>query len=215
MSKKSASNKYYAYFIVAEDVRGIVTSWDDCEDATRGRHARYKGFGTREEASAWLDSGAVYADRKAGKKARQAELPEDAIFFDSGTGRGLGTEVNVTDRDGVPMAFKVAPPEHITEHGTVMLSQGRTNNYGELMGCYLAMKLAMLLGQKLVCGDSQLVLDFWSRGRVNADTAAKDPDLSVLVSKTAQLRKMFEKAGGKLQHVPGGVNPADLGFHRD
>jgi ribonuclease HI len=83
------------------------------------------------------------------------------------------------------------------------------------MGCYLAMKLAMSTGQKLVCGDSQLVLDFWSRGRVNADTAAKDADLALLVSKTAQLRKMFEKAGGKLQHVPGGINPADLGFHRD
>jgi ribonuclease HI len=215
LGKKSASNKFYAYYIVDQDSRGVVQSWDDCESATHGHHARYKGFGTREDAVAWLDGGAVYADRKANKKALQVELPENAIFFDSGTGRGLGTEVNVTDRDGVPMAFKVAPPEHITEHGTVMLSPGRTNNYGELMGCYLAMKLAMSTGQKLVCGDSQLVLDFWSRGRVNADTAAKDADLALLVSKTAQLRKMFEKAGGKLQHVPGGINPADLGFHRD
>jgi len=208
-------SKFYAYYLVDQDTRGIVSSWGDCESATSGHHARYRGFATRAEADAWLDGGAVYADRKAAKAEKQMELPEDAIFFDSGTGRGQGTEVNVTGRDGVALAFMVAPADVITEFGTVRLSPGRTNNYGELMGCFLAIRIADRLGRKLVCGDSKLVLEYWSRGRVNHDTLAGDPDLGVLVSKTSEARRLFEKAGGRLMHVPGGVNPADLGFHRD
>ena len=210
-----AKSRFYAYYLVDDDTRGIVTTWDDCESATAGHHARYRGFVTREDAEAWLDAGAEYADRKAAKASRRTELPEEAVYFDAGTGRGQGTEVNVTDRDGVPMAHLAAPPGLITEFGTVRLSPGRTNNYGELMGCYLALKIAMKLERRLICGDSRLVIDYWSRGRVNADTLAGDPDLAVLASKTASERRAFEAAGGRIAHVSGDINPADLGFHRD
>lgn len=207
--------KYYAYFLPESRTRGIVESWDDCLAATSGSSARYRGFDSRGAALGWLDAGAVYEDRKAVKTLAQADLPEDAVFFDSGTGRGQGTEVNVTDRDGTPLAFMVAPSNRVTTFGTVLLSEGRTNNYGELMGCYLAIKVAMKTGRRLVMGDSALVLEYWSRGRVNREAAGKDPDLAKLVKATAELRGSFEAAGGRLEHVPGGINPADLGFHRD
>lgn len=210
-----AKSSFYAYYMVEEQTRGIVESWDECAAATAGRNARYRGFSSREEAVRWLDGGAVYEDRKARKAGLRQELPQDAIYFDSGTGRGAGTEVNVTDREGTPMAFMAAPADVITEFGTVRLTPGRTNNYGELMGCYLAMKIAMKQGIKTVCGDSRLVLDYWSRGRVSADAVAQDADLALLARRTAELRRMYEAAGGVLIHVPGGVNPADLGFHRD
>ncbi len=208
-------SRYYAYYLVDQETRGIVDSWNECESATSGHHARYRGFATRAAAEAWLDAGAVYVDRKADKAARQMELPEDALFFDAGTGRGRGVEANVTDRDGVPLAHMAAPHDVLTEFGTVLLSPGRTNNYGELMGCYLALKIAAKLGRRIVCGDSMLVIDYWSRGRVNADTMAADPDLSALAAMTARARAEFERAGGRLMHIPGGINPADLGFHRD
>lgn len=213
MGKKKP--KYYAYLLLESGIRGIVESWDDCLAAISGNSARYRGFDSRAAASDWLDAGAVYEDRKAVKAFAQSDLPKDAVFFDSGTGRGEGTEVNVTDRAGTPLAFMAAPSSRITSFGTVLLSEGRTNNYGELMGCYLAIKVAMKTGRTLVMGDSALVLEYWSRGRVNREAAARDSDLARLVKATAELRRIFESSGGRLEHVPGGINPADLGFHRD
>ena len=210
-----AKSRYYAYFLVKSEDSGITDSWESCQGRTAGHSARYKGFGSVEDARKWLNSGALYEDRKAGKAVAKAELPVDAVYFDAGTGRGRGVEVNVTDRAGVPMAHMVAPAENITEFGTVLLSKGRTNNYGELMGCFLAIRIAEKLGRDLILGDSNLVLDYWSKGRVNVDTASRDPDLTVLVKKTAAARRRFEASGGRFKHVPGGLNPADLGFHRD
>lgn len=213
MSSKPAK-KFYAW--VAGDDRGIESSWSSCEARVHARSgARYRGFGTRAEAEAWLQEGGVYEDRKAKKALRQADLPEDAIYFDAGTGRGDGTEANVTDRAGTPLAHLEAPADVLTPFGTIKLSRGRTNNYGELMGCYFALRVARRLGIKHVLGDSALVLDYWSKGILGAAKRGEDPDLARLAALTARERKAFEAGGGRLSHVPGAINPADLGFHRD
>jgi ribonuclease HI len=143
------------------------------------------------------------------------DLPEDAVYFDAGTGRGDGTESNVTDRAGTPLAHLEAPAHVLTRFGTIRLSPGRTNNYGELLGCYYALKVARRLGVKKVLGDSALVLDYWSKGKISAEKRESDPDLVKLATLTARERRAFEAEGGSLAHVPGGKNPADLGFHRD
>lgn len=212
MGKKS-KNHFYAYR--ADDVEGIVDSWSECEALVSGRRARYRGFETRETAQAWLDGGAEYEKHAEKKALDQAELPESAIYFDAGTGRGRGTEVNVTDRAGVPLAHMEAPERVLTEFGTVLLSPGRTNNYGELMGCLYAMRVARRLGILLVMGDSKLVLDFWSKGRVGHERLDGDTDLKKLVDMTVRERRAFEAVGGRLEHVPGRINPADLGFHKE
>lgn len=143
----------------------------------------------------------------------EGPLPRDAIYFDSGTGRGNGTEVNVTTWDRKPLAHLVAPGERITPYGTVQLSESRTNNYGELLACLLAIRAARRLGVRVVCGDSRLALDYWSRGHVKRLHAEADPDLARLVQMTAVERAAFEAEGGTFRHVPGSRNPADLGFH--
>lgn len=140
-------------------------------------------------------------------------LPQDAVYFDSGTGRGHGTEVNVTTWDRKPLAHLVAPNERLTPFNTVQLSPGRTNNYGELLACLLAIRVARRLGLKTVCGDSRLALDYWSRGLVKRSQADADPDLARLVEMTAAERAAFEADGGTFYHVSGARNPADLGFH--
>lgn len=207
------SSKVYAWVCGSE--QGIETSWESCQARVLGRSARYRGFKTRPEAQAWLDAGGVYESRVGRKAAARAELPEDAIFFDAGTGRGLGTEVNVTDRDGVPMVHLAKPRFPVTEFGTVRLPAGKTNNFGELLGCFYALRIARATGRRRVCGDSELVLSWWSRNRVGADKRETDPDLVLLAGLTARERQAFEAAGGVLEHVSGSVNPADLGFHRD
>jgi len=210
MTKKK-KNHFYAYRHEADS--GIVTNWPECERIVKGRKAHYKGFQTRAEAQAWLDAGARYEPRKAKKRQDQSELPKDAIFFDAGTGRGMGVEVRVTERDGTPLTFLAVPEQDITAEGNLRLA-GRTNNYGELTACSLAIQIAQKQERRLIMGDSRLVLDYWSKGHINHNTANSDPDLAALVRKVAAQRRAFEAQGGRLMHVSGDINPADLGFHR-
>ena len=205
--------KVYAW--ACEGDTGIEDSWAACEARVLGRNARYRGFTDRAEARAWLDAGAQYESRSSRKAAARQELPEDAIYFDAGTGRGAGTEVNVTDRQGVPMVHLAQPRFPITEFGTVRLPPGKTNNFGELLGCFYALRIARTTGRRRVCGDSELVISWWSRDRISAEKRESDPDLVLLAAHTARERRAFEAEGGSLQHVSGSVNPADLGFHRD
>ncbi len=51
-------------------------------------NVRYKSFKSQSEAQNWLDNGAKYED----KNEIKANLP-DGIYFDAGTGRGIGVEV--------------------------------------------------------------------------------------------------------------------------
>ena len=209
MAKKK--NKYYAYSMSGEE--GIVTSWPECERIVKGQSARYKGFPTEEEARKWLNGGAVYESKEKAKAKRQIELPEDAIYFDAGTGRGVGTEARVSDRNGTSLTWMAVRPEEVTKEGNLLLND-KTNNYGELMGCYMALQIALKLGRKIVMGDSKLVIDFWSLGKIRKETSAENPDLVALVRKVQRLRKLFEKEEGKIIRISGDDNPADLGFHK-
>ncbi len=212
MAKKYKKN-FYAYTV--DDESGIVTTWSECEDRVAGKGARYRGFATRSEAKAWLDAGAPYEQRAARKAEELAELPGDAVYFDSGTGGGNGAEINVTDKDGLPLLYVAVDEGQLTPRGTYLLPTGATNNYGELLACLCAIKVARGLGIKLVCGDSALVIDYWSKGHISKEKRGSDPQLTKVVKEAAKLRKTFESEGGTLRHVPGRLNPADLGFHRE
>ena len=205
-------NHYYAYTV--DGRQGIVTTWRECEAIVRGRSARYRGFPTRNEAETWLRNGASYQDKRIDKAKARRALPEEAVYFDAGTGGGFGTEINVTDREGVPLLFLTVDESELTPRGTSLL-ENRTNNYGELLACRHAMEAALKLEKSTVCGDSALVLDYWSKGHVTAKKRESDPDLYRLARETAVFRREFEGRGGTLMKIGGGVNPADLGYHRD
>ncbi len=193
---------------------GVTSPW--MEHVVSGSAPSRKGLPSRRRvprAERSLPSSRPRRDSPPPVPGLEGPLPRDAIYFDSGTGRGHGTEVNVTTWDRKPLAHLVAPGERITPFGTVQLSEGRTNNYGELLACLLAIRAARRLGVKMVCGDSRLALDHWSRGRVKRALAEADPDLARLVEMTARERAVFEAEGGTFFHVPGSRNPADLGFH--
>ena len=209
------AKKHKVYAFLVDGQQGLVRTWAECESRVSGRSARYRGFETEAAARAWLAAGAPYERRAAKKEEAQSALPKDALYFDSGTGRGEGTEIAVTDAEGTPLLHLALRAQDLTPRGTHFLPPGSTNNRGELAACLCAMKIARKLRVKKVCGDSALVLDYWSRGHVTAQKRAQDFELYKLAQKAAAERLAFEKEGGRLIKVPGALNPADLGFHRE
>lgn len=202
-----SKNKFYAYSLTEEKSRGITQSWNDCKSAIEGKKAKYKGFRTEQEARQWLLDGAEYT-----KKAVLQQELKPGIYFDAGTGRGIGVEVKVTDARGNNIINKIVPASEINEFGNYLAPKGSTNNYGELMGCYIALKIALQENSRSIFGDSKLVIDYWSRGHIKKDKVAeKTYKLSLMV---AELRRQFERNGGQILHVSGDINPADLGFHK-
>lgn len=190
--------KYYAYETV--DEKGITDSWPKCQQKVKGVRSRFKSFTSKEEAQRWLDVGSSY----------KVKL-EDGIYFDSGTGRGDGVEVRVTDKDKNSLLYKILKPEKINVHGNYNLGKDVTNNFGELVGLYLALKLAQKTQDKNIYGDSALVIDYWSRGIYNKTI---NEDTQKLIKKVTKLREDYDKNGGKIHLVSGDINPADLGFHK-
>lgn len=199
-------DKFYAYYIIESKKGAVVTDWDRCKQITQQNRCRYKSFDSEKEAKEWLDAGAVYES----KQNVEAKLLE-AIYFDAGTGRGIGTEVRVTDKYGNSLIDKIVPNDKVNEHGNYLTKEGSTNNFGELLGLFIALKLSLETENKLIMGDSKLVIDFWSKGRIKSDIAEETKELA---QKVLKLRTKFENLGGKIEHISGDINPADLGFHR-
>lgn len=215
-----AKQKYYAYFF-DEKNNGIVDTWVECEKIVHGTKARYKSFIDRAVAQDWLDSGANY-ERNISLKTPVNTTLEKGIYFDSGTGRGIGVEVRVTDENKENILDKISPSalkellKDTTwiknEFGNIQFETKKTNNFGELIGFYFALNCAKLLKYNLILGDSRLVVDYWSLGRFYENNL--ELETINYINKVIQLRKEFEKNKGVVRHISGDVNPADLGFHK-
>lgn len=194
---------FYAYHIPTTQKKGIAKSWRECERLVRGKAgARYKRFGTRAEAQEWLTHGADYGFKK--------QL-EPGIYFDAGTGRGRGVEVSVTDERGNTLLSELLSRREINRYGTHDAPRGSSNNYGELLACMYALRIALKRNAKKVFGDSRLIIEFWSRGLVNQKNVSIQT--ACLIAEVRKLRDVFERKGGMMRYVPGDHNPADLGFH--
>ena len=141
-----------------------------------------------------------------------SELERDAIYFDAGTGRGNGVEVRLTDFDGNSLLYKIMNEKNINEFGNYYVADTRTNNFGELVGIYIAFVYAKKYDTKIICGDSSLVIEYWSKGRYN--NSSLENDTIELIKKVALMRNEFEKKGGIVKKISGDVNPADLGLHK-
>lgn len=200
--------KYYAYLIPATGARGVCAAWAECEKKVKGVvGARYRGFKTREEADAWLREGAAYIS----KSERRAALAP-GIYFDAGTGRGNGVEISVTDERGRDLLSAVFSKSKINRYGKHLIPGEVTNNFGELLACKYALKLALARSVKKVFGDSRLIVDHWSKGHIKKDEVAANTVR--LAAEVKKLRVEFEKKAGSIHRVSGDDNPADLGFHR-
>lgn len=195
---------FYAYYLVETKETGIVDSWDKCSSIVNNKNAKFKKFKTEKLAQEWIDSGFKSDDNK--------NLIKNAIYFDAGTGRGIGVEVRVTDVNKNSILNKVMPNNLINEWGNYLVRSDRTNNFGELTGAYLALKYALKYDVKDICGDSKLVIDYWLNLRYNPENI--NNDTIDLIHKTNKLYELFKSNGGRIHKIPGDINPADLGFHK-
>lgn len=202
---KKKSNKFYAYFLI-NGQQGICEDWKECEKKVKGVvGARFRSFKTRKEAEEWLKAGANYELRIRNKA-------EPGIYFDAGTGRGKGVEISVTDESGKDLLDQVLPKKKLNKfHKHLIKGKDVTNNYGELLACFCALKLVLKTDIKKVFGDSKLVVDFWSQGIMREKSLPLRT--KKLVREVVGLRKEFEKGGGVVGRISGDDNPADLGFH--
>lgn len=195
---------FYAYIL--SDKKGIVEDWESCKALVNGvSGAKYKKFKTFAEANAFINN-------------EEIEL-EDAIYFDAGTGRGRGVEVRITDKNKnslIPILrenrkdiidFFLKKGWNINEFSNIELGNNYTNNFGELLGCYVALIIANIKGENKIFGDSNLVIVYWSKGICNIE----DKETLKLIEVVSKLRNNFN---GKIEHIFGDINPADLGFHK-
>ena len=196
--------KFYAY--LAEGENGITDNWFDCDKIVSGvPDARFKGFETREEAERWLSAGADYNIKHI--------AAEEGIYFDAGTGRGRGVEISVTDEKGNNLLDKVLPKTYINHRGKHWIFKDVTNNFGELLACKYALQISLKEKVKKIFGDSKLIIEYWSKGFIKKEG---NPLGTISLAKEVKgLRNEFEKGGGKIYHISGASNPADLGFHKE
>jgi len=192
--------KFYAYS--TEGKMGVTNTWAECLSIVLGKEARYKSFESKEEAERWLNAGANYAIKHLAS--------EEGIYFDAGTGAGKGVQINVTNQNGESLLGKIMT-EKLDEKGHYTIPNPATNNYGELLASKYALKLAIKEEGKKVFGDSKLILDYWSKGYIKKEVGEETINLALEVKK---LRYEFERQGGKMLHISGGSNPADLGYHK-
>jgi len=198
MSKK----KYYAYSINGKT--GITDNWPECQKIVLGMiNTKYKGFESKDQAERWLESGADYKSKNT--------AGEVGVYFDAGTGAGNGVEISVTNELGNSLLNKILSKKDINEKGFHLIPEAVTNNFGELLACKYALQIALKEDIKNIFGDSKLILDYWSKGYIKKEL----PEETIsLASEVKKLRYTFEQGGGKMEHISGGSNPADLGFHR-
>lgn len=199
---------YYAYYLIEEQKSGVVNTWEECKNLTTNKKSRYKKFSTLSSAKEWIKNGCIYEK----KENIYPNLDENAIYFDAGTGRGIGVEVRVTNINRQSILSKIIPENLINKYGNYQVAKNRTNNFGELTGAFFALKLALKYNIKLICGDSKLVIDYWINCRYNK--ANIDNDTIKLIEKTNKLYIEYKLKGGKISRISGDINPADLGFHK-
>ncbi|AVQ21432.1 ribonuclease HI [Fusobacterium necrophorum subsp. funduliforme] len=202
MNKK----KFYAYFLEDERESGILNSWSECEKKVYKKRSKYKSFSNMQEAKQWLSD---VMRASLSDVTNVDSISSNAIFFDAGTGRGIGAEVRVTNNLGDSL---LTSNPKCNQFGNICLEFEKTNNFGELLGLFFAIEHAIANGIYQIYGDSNLVLQYWSKGIYHAEKLPQETiDMIHIVT---EKRKFFENLGGKISYISGDINPADLGFHK-
>lgn len=212
-------NKVKMYAVVFNGESRLFDNWDDCSSFVKGKSGvKYKKFASEQEAKSWIAEN--LSVKTTSVEVAEKVYDPSIIYFDAGTGRGIGVEVRVTDSLGNSLINKIASNSSfidlcnrygfiVNDFGNVQLPKSFTNNYGEALGCILAYKIANLMPEvKTILGDSELVIKYWSNGVIKVKNESTVKMLKYLTDLRAG-------SSLELKWIPGSANMADLGFHKD
>lgn len=205
----AGKKKYYVVFSIKKLKKILVTSYDEVLKIVKKRGYTCKGFKTKEEA---LNFDPFKISLNIGELEY---LNENGIYFDMGTGRGIGSEIRVTNYLGESLLYELENYKLlINEFGNLNLGNNKDTQYGELYGLYLALLIAKQNknnnSYSFISGDNMFAIEC-SLGKYN--NKKFEPYKLDLIKAIIELRKELEKKY-KIRHIPGKKNPADLGFHR-
>ena len=95
----AGKKKYYVVFSIKKLKKILVTSYDEVLKIVKKRGYTCKGFKTKEEA---LNFDPFKIPLNIGELEY---LNENGIYFDMGTGRGIGSEIRVTNYLGESLLY--------------------------------------------------------------------------------------------------------------
>jgi len=163
-----------------------------------------KNFKTEVELNNW----SKLVEKKV--KLKEFNEPQNYIYCDSGTAFGE-VEVRVTNHLGYPLIEDLIDINYLNSRGNLCV--GQTNNYGELMGSYLAMKLILEVpkyAMKNILCDSAIVVFFWLINEFhNLDVNYKYINF---LRSALELYLKFSSLGLEVGYIPREFNPADLRY---
>lgn len=157
------------------------------------RNIIFKTFAIKKQAQKWLSS--LIFIRYYNMKRN------DIIFCDSSY-----------RRNNMFIELKIANFDSSASIKYKLFSKIFTNNQGELIVLMFSLLYCIFINKniKILYSDSKLVVYFWSLNIVNSH----DPFVKKLSQHVCELRTIFHDMGGKISHISGDLNPADLGFHK-
>ncbi|MGL6098563.1 MAG: viroplasmin family protein [Fusobacteriaceae bacterium] len=237
------STKFYAYILAESGESGVTNDWDKCKEKVNGVNSKYMSFLSEREAYKWVEDGCTFSKKemkkedlldgiyfdsgKRGKKSYTRVRVTDKLgndLLERLTASYCLKTKFVEDEVKINNSFKIARDffgcrkillNKYNDNTCLNLMISESNNVGELIGFHMACRIALsdnYTGDKKIFGDSKLVLDYWSKGVYNRK--AIHGTVSDLIKDTRKLRIELEKEGYEFLHIPGGINPSDLGDHK-
>ena len=161
----AGKKKYYVVFSIKKLKKILVTNYDEVLKIVKKRGYTCKGFKTKEEA---LNFDPFKIPLNIGELEY---LNENGIYFDMGTGRGIGSEIRVTNYLGESLLYELENYKLlINEFGNLNLGNNKDTQYGELYGLYLALLIAKQNknnnSYSFISGDNMFAIEF-SFGKYN------------------------------------------------
>lgn len=85
------------------------------------------------------------------------------------------------------------------------------NNGAELLAFYAGLRIAIKTNKKCIFSNSQLMIDWWSRGLISTENKKSiDPNKLHYITTCGDLRKTFETLGGKVVKISSDINLAKI-----
>lgn len=218
-------SKYYAVKVGRNP--GIYLTWNECKEQVNSFSGTvYKSFTTRQEAENYISENKQYPlsrDTLTYDIDAKKCFLEDGIYVDGCCNNTIGSCSSVTDKYGnclvkknLTMLSEYLPEYTTKEHGNRIVYEvnfddvkSQQNNGAELLALVVGLIISIEGKNNKIFSDSTLMVNHWSNKLSNTIKCPRKARLQEMCVKLTTIYK------GKIIHISGDINPADLGFHKN